>query len=83
LQKVKHDGSSINLGDTSNPFGRFADGMVRKNGGRLSVVRIPRGILDAIDEFIETEQAKRLGLDSKSGVVSEAARQFLHKYRIL
>jgi len=57
--------------------------MIRKNGKNLSVVRIPRGILGAIDEFIKTEQAKRLGLDSKSDVVSEAARQFLRKYKIL
>ena len=57
--------------------------MIRKNEGKLSVVRIPKGILDVIDEFIETEQAKRLGLDSKSDVVSEAAREFLKKYRIL
>jgi len=57
--------------------------MVRKNRGELSVVRIPRGILDVIDEFIESEQAKRLGLDSKSDVVSEAVRQFLAKYKIL
>jgi len=57
--------------------------MARKNGGNLSVVRIPRGILEVIDEFIQTKQAKRLGLDSKSDVVSEAARQFLKKYGIL
>jgi len=57
--------------------------MVRKNRGELSVVRIPRGVLAVVDEFIETEQAKRLGLDSKSDVVSEAVRQFLAKYKIL
>jgi len=57
--------------------------MIRKNGGKLSVVRIPRGILEVVDEFIKTKQAKRLGLDSKSDVVSEAARQFLTKYKIL
>ena len=57
--------------------------MAKKNKGKLRVVRIRRGILDAIDEFVETEQAKRLGLDSKSDVVGEAVRQFLRKYRIL
>jgi len=57
--------------------------MIKKNGGRLSVVRIPRGIFEVVDEFIKTKQAKRLGLDSKSDVVSEAARQFLTKYKIL
>ena len=57
--------------------------MVKKNRGEHSVVRIPKGILDAIDEFLQTEQAKRLGLDSKSDVVSEAVRRLLAKYRIL
>lgn len=57
--------------------------MTRKNGGNLSVVRIPRGILEVVDEFIKTEQANRLGLDSKSDVVSEAVRQFLAKQKIL
>ena len=57
--------------------------MIRKNGGKLSVVRIPRGILEVVDEFIKTKQAKRLGLDSKSDVVSEAVRQFLAKQKIL
>ena len=57
--------------------------MSRKHQENLSVVRIPRGMLEVVDEFIKTKQAKRLGLDSKSDVVSEAARQFLHKYEIL
>jgi len=57
--------------------------MTRKHGESLSVVRIPKGILEVIDEFIKTKQAKRLGLDSKSDVVSEAARQFLAKQKIL
>jgi hypothetical protein len=57
--------------------------MTRKHAENLSVVRIPRGILDVIDEFIKTEQAKRLGLDSKSDVVTEAARQFLAKQKML
>jgi len=51
--------------------------------GELGVVRIPKGLLDAIDEFIKTDKAKRLGLDSKSDVVSEAVRELLKKERLI
>jgi Arc/MetJ family transcription regulator len=35
---------------------------------------------EVIEEFLRTDKAKRLGLDSKSDVVTAAVREFLEKH---
>jgi Arc/MetJ family transcription regulator len=43
-------------------------------------LRIPRPMAEVIEEFLRTDKAKRLGLDSKSDVVTAAVREFLEKH---
>lgn len=43
-------------------------------------MKIPVGMDRAIIAFLGTETAKKLGLDSKSDVVTEALRDFFKKY---
>ena len=43
-------------------------------------LRIPRRMAEVIEEFLRTNKAKRLGLDSKSDVATAAVREFLQKY---
>ena len=40
-------------------------------------VRIPRGITEAIEDFLKTEQAESMGFDSKADVVTTAVRRLL------
>jgi hypothetical protein len=47
---------------------------------RHMTVRIPRGIAKAIEEFLKTEQAARMGYDSKADVVTAAIRTMLTEY---
>ncbi len=47
---------------------------------RHMTVRIPRGIAKAIEEFIKTEQAAKMGFDSKADVVTAAIRTMLTEY---
>lgn len=47
---------------------------------RHMTVRIPRGMAEAIGDFIKTEQAARMGYDSKADVVTAALRQLLMDY---
>ena len=47
---------------------------------RHMTVRIPRGIAKAIEEFLKTEQAARMGFDSKADVVTAAIRTMLTEY---
>jgi hypothetical protein len=47
---------------------------------RHMTVRIPRGIAKAIEEFLKTEQAARMGFDSKADVVTAAIRNMLTEY---
>jgi hypothetical protein len=43
-------------------------------------VRIPRGITEAIEDFLTTEQAAKMGFDSKADVVTTAVRRLLMEY---
>ena len=43
-------------------------------------VRIPRGLTDAIEDFLKSDQAERMGFDSKADVVTTAVRQLLTQY---
>ena len=47
---------------------------------RHMTVRIPRGIAEAVEGFLKTEQAARMGYDSKSDVVTAAIRKMLTDY---
>jgi hypothetical protein len=47
---------------------------------RHMTVRIPRGIVEAIDGFLKTEQAARMGFDSKADVATAAIRNLLSGY---
>jgi hypothetical protein len=52
---------------------------VKETAGQMAV-KIPRFMHAAIDEFLQTDKAKRLGLDSKADVATMAVREFLQKY---
>ncbi|MEM2963998.1 MAG: hypothetical protein QXE22_00900 [Candidatus Bathyarchaeia archaeon] len=43
-------------------------------------VRIPRGIADAIEMFLQTKEAARMGFDSKADVVTAAVRHLLMEF---
>ena len=43
-------------------------------------VRIPRKMADAVEDFLKTEDAKKMGFDSKADVVTAAVRDLLVKY---
>ena len=43
-------------------------------------VRIPRGMTEAIEDFLKTEQAAKMGFDSKADVVATAVRRLLTEH---
>jgi len=43
-------------------------------------VRIPRGLVSAVEEFLKTEQAAKIGYDCKADVVTAAVRKLLTDY---
>jgi Arc/MetJ-type ribon-helix-helix transcriptional regulator len=47
---------------------------------RHMTVRIPKGITEAIEGFLVTEQAAKMGFDSKADVVTAAVRRLLTEY---
>ena len=47
---------------------------------RHRTVRIPRGVVEAVEEFLRTEQAAKMGFDSKADVVTAAVRNLLSEY---
>ena len=47
---------------------------------RHMTVRIPRGVVEAIEDFLRTEQALKMGFDSKADVVTAAIRNLLAEY---
>jgi len=44
---------------------------------RHMTVRIPIGVVEAIEDFLRTEQAARMGFDSKADVATAAIRNLL------
>jgi len=50
---------------------------VEKSFSNHMTVRIPRGMADAIEKFLKTEEAARMGFDSKADVVTAAIRSLL------
>jgi hypothetical protein len=43
-------------------------------------VRIPRTVASAVDGFLETDEAAKMGFDSKADVVTAAIRNLLTQY---
>ena len=43
-------------------------------------VRIPRGMAKAVEDFLRTEGASKMGFDSKADVVTAAIRHLLIDY---
>ena len=54
-----------------------------KRANRHLTVRIPRGICEAIEEFLTTEEAARMGFDSKADVVTAAIRDLLINFGVI
>lgn len=55
-------------------------GYPEKKEDKSTAVRIPKGLIDEIGDFLQTRQADRLGFHHKSDVVSAAVRELLEKY---
>ena len=51
-----------------------------KNERNTVVVRIPKGLMEQIEEFLKSEMAYKLGFTSKIGVIENAVRDLLIKY---
>ena len=47
---------------------------------RHMTVQVPRGITEAIEEFLKTEQAAKLGFNSKTDLITAAVRNLLIQY---
>jgi hypothetical protein len=47
---------------------------------RHITVRIPRSVASAVNDFLETNEAARMGFDSKADVVTAAIRNLLTEY---
>jgi hypothetical protein len=45
-----------------------------------ATVRLPKNMLKAIEEFLETEQARKMGFLHITDVATEAVREFLKSY---
>jgi len=54
-----------------------------KRANRHLTVRIPRGVCEAIEEFLTTEEAVRMGFDSKADVVTAAVRDLLIDFGVI
>ena len=49
------------------------------NTEKWKTVKVPRGLSERIDEFVDGQKAYRLGLMSNSQVVAYAIREFLQE----
>ena len=47
---------------------------------RHMTVRIPRGLAEALEGFLKTDRAAKMGFDSKADLVTAAVRQVLTEY---
>jgi Arc/MetJ-type ribon-helix-helix transcriptional regulator len=61
---------------TKNTHNEHAEKIVRKH----MTVRIPKGITEAIEDFLNSDQAAKMGFDSKADVVTTAVRRLLTEY---
>ena len=46
-------------------------------------VRIPRGLAESITDFLDSDQARRMGYDSRADVVTEGVRRLLTEFGFL
>ena len=60
------------------PRSRKIATLKNKNDDANAIVRIATGLLGQVDVFLQTEDAKKRGFNSKADVVNEAVRQYLH-----
>jgi len=49
---------------------------------KTSVIRIKKGLKEAIEEFLKTEKARKGGFDYKTDVANAAIRQLLQRYGV-
>tara|TARA_B100000686_G_C16333496_1_gene734303 strand:- start:145 stop:396 length:252 start_codon:yes stop_codon:yes gene_type:complete len=49
------------------------------NNEKWKSVKVPKGLSERIDEFVDSQKAYRLGLMSNSQVVAYAIREFLQE----
>lgn len=54
--------------------------MPQKGKANHKTVRISRSMVDAIDEFLQTDSAKKMAFNSKADVVTAAVRELLIRY---
>lgn len=54
--------------------------VIGKNYNNHMTVRVPRSMTEAIEEFLSTVEAGRMGFDSKADVVTAAIRHLLTEY---
>ncbi len=47
---------------------------------RHMTVQVPKGIIEAIEEFLKTEKAAKLGYNSKTDLITAAVRNLLAEY---
>jgi hypothetical protein len=47
---------------------------------RHMTVQIPRGITEAIEDFLKTEQAAKMGFNCKTDLITAAVRNLLTQY---
>jgi hypothetical protein len=57
--------------------------MPRVKSEGQTTIKVPKRMVGAMKEFLKTEEAKRLGLDSISDVGTEALREFFKKYGLV
>lgn len=48
---------------------------------RHMTVRIPRGMAETVEDFLNTKQAASMGFDSKADFITAAVRHLLTEYR--
>jgi len=51
-----------------------------KTASKHATVRLPKDMLKAVEEFLETEQAKKMGFLHITDVATEAVREFLKSH---
>ena len=49
----------------------------KKITGDEKTVRISHGLLEQIDQYLDSEDAKKMALDSKVDVINHAVREYL------
>ena len=60
---------------------KYGEKMSRKDKGpKQTSVKISKGLVEAIDKFLETELAWEMGFHSRADIIAVAVREFLAKH---